>query len=33
MNSSNIDNMIKKIHAYYSSQETNILATVDFPKK
>ena len=32
MNSSNIDNLIKKIHAYYNSQETNQLATVDTPR-
>lgn len=29
----NIDRLVKKMHEYYESQDSNTLATVDFPKK
>lgn len=29
----NIDSLVQKMHEYYGSQDSNTLATVDFPEE
>lgn len=33
VNENNIDRLIRKMHEYYSSKDSNTLATVDFPNE